>query len=93
MVVTLYKMGEVSFHLIGANGFHACKSKEWRIYCCELVLSSEPQKMKVSRDLVDCVKRERASRAARFFFLIQPIKSTIYDYVVAVAVVDPLNSL
>ena len=29
----------------------------------------------------------RAARAARFYFLIQPIKSLIYDVVVAVAVV------
>jgi len=41
-------------------------------------------KMKVSRDLVDYVKRERGARAARFFFLIQPIKSMIYDVVVAI---------
>ena len=56
----MYKIGEVSFHLIGANGF-IVRGK-------------------------NCTNG-RAARAARFCFLIQPIKSLIYDVVVAVAVV------
>jgi len=52
-------MGEVSFHLIGTNGF--------------LVRGKNRAK-------------GRAARAARFYFLIQPITSLIYDVVVAVAV-------
>ena len=56
----VYKIGEVSFHLIGRNGFHV-KGKNCTI--------------------------GGAARAARFYFLIQPIRSLIYDVVVAVAVV------
>ena len=56
----VYKIGEVSFHLIGTNGF--------------LVRGK------------NCTKG-RTARAARFYFLIQQIKSLIYDVVVAVAVV------
>ena len=47
-------------------------------------------KMKISRRLADYVKnynKKRAARAARLFFLIQPIKSLICGVVVAVAVV------
>ena len=40
--VTLYKIGGVHFRLLATNGFHV-KSKDWKIYCGELVLSSEAQ--------------------------------------------------
>ena len=47
--------------------------------------------MQISRrHLEDYVKnctKKRAARAARLFFLIQPIKSWIWDVVVAIAVV------
>ena len=56
----MYKNGEVSFHLIGTNGFQVIGK--------------------------NCTKG-RAARAARSYFLIQPIKSFIYEVVVAVAVV------
>ena len=56
----VYKIGELSFHLIGTNGFHV-KGENCTI--------------------------GGAARAARFYFLIQPIRSLIYDVVVAVAVV------
>ena len=59
----VYKIGEVSFHLIGTNGFHV-KGKN-----CTIGGAA------------------RAARAARFYFLIQTIRSLIYDAVVAVAVV------
>ena len=45
MLVTLYKIGEVHFRLLGANGFHA-KAKNEKVYCCWLALSSETQKCK-----------------------------------------------
>ena len=56
----VYKIGKVSFHLIGTSSSHV-RGK-------------------------NCTKG-RAPRAWWFFFLIQPIKSLIYDVVVAVAVV------
>ena len=51
----------------------SCKGKEWKIYCCDLVLSSEPQIWKfhvVVRQTPSkhCTKK-RAARAARLFFL------------------------
>ena len=45
MLVTFYKIGEVHFRLLGANGFHA-KAKNEKVYCCWLALLSEPQKCK-----------------------------------------------
>ena len=45
MLVTLYKLSEVHFHFhfLGTNGFNKAKN-ETITYCCELALSSEPQK-------------------------------------------------
>ena len=68
-----------------------CKGKEWKIYCCELALSSEPQIWKFHVVICQttskhCTKK-RAARAARLFFFIQPIKSLICGSVVDVAVV------
>lgn len=39
------KIGEVFLHMIGTNGFQI-RGKEWKIYCCGLGLSSEPQKLR-----------------------------------------------
>ena len=69
----------------------SCNGKRWKLYCCELALSSEPQIWKlhvVFRQTTTrhCTKK-RAERAARLVFLIQPIKSLICGVVVAVAVV------
>ena len=69
----------------------SCKGKEWKIYCCELALSSEPQIRKFhvvvwQTTSKHCTKK-RAARAARLFFFIQPIKSLICSVVVDVAVV------
>ena len=56
-----------------------------------LVLSSDPQIRKFHGVIWQTTSKNstkgRAARAARFFFLIQPIKSLIYNVVVAVAVV------
>ena len=69
----------------------SCKGKEWKIYCCELPLSSEPQIWKFhvvvwQTTSKHCTKK-RAARAARSFFFIQPMKSLICGVVVDVAVV------
>ena len=67
------------------------KGKDWKIYCCELALSSELQIWKFhvvvwQTTSKHCIKK-RAARAARLFFFIQPIKSLICGVVVDVAVV------
>ena len=64
----------------------SCKGKEWKIYCCELALSSEPQIWKFhvvvwQTTSKHCTKK-RAARAARLLFFIQPIKSLICGVVV-----------
>ena len=67
------------------------KGKEWKIYCCEFVLSSEPQIWKfhvvVSQTTPNHCTKKRAARAARLFFFIKPIKWLICGVVVDVAVV------
>ena len=68
----------------------SCEGKEWKIYCCELTLSSEPQIWKfcvvVCQTTSKHCTKKRATRAARLFFFIQPIKSLIFGVVVDVAV-------
>ena len=69
----------------------SCKGKEWKIYCCELALSSEPQIWKfhvvVYQTTSKHCTKKRAARAPRIFFFIQPIKLLIWGVVVDVAVV------
>ena len=66
----------------------SCKGKEWKIYCCELALSSEPQIWKFHVVGWQTTSKHRTKkRAARLFFFIQPIKSLICCVVVDVAVV------
>ena len=69
----------------------SCKGKEWKIYCCELALSSEPQIWKfhvvVWQTTSKHCNKKRGERTARLFFFTQPIKSLICDVVVDVAVV------
>ena len=67
----------------------SCKGKEWKIYGCELVLSSEPQIWKFHVVVWQTTSKYKiyAARAARLFFSIQPIKSLIYGVVVDFAVV------
>ena len=69
----------------------SCKDKEWKIFCYELALSSEPQMWKFHVVVWQTTSKhrckKRAARAARLFFFIQPIKSLICGVVVDVAVV------
>ena len=67
------------------------KGKEEKICCCKLPLSTEPQIWKIPVVVwhtmsKNCTKK-RAARAARLFFFIQAIKSSICGVVVDVAVV------
>ena len=69
----------------------SCKGKKWKIYCCELALSSEPQiwtfHAVVWQTTSKHCNKKRATRAARLFFFIQPIKSLICGVVVDVVIV------
>ena len=69
----------------------SCKGEVWKIYCCELAWSSEPQIWKFhvvvwQTTSKHCIKK-RTGSAAQLFFFIQPIKSLICGAVVDVAVV------
>ena len=91
MLITLYKIGEPRFRLLGTNGFHVKAENEsftaasWR---CRENLKYEIFTSSFGRllRLKHCTKK-RAARAARLFFFIEPIKSLICGVVVDVAVV------
>ena len=90
MLETLYKIGEVHFRLLGTNGFHA-RAKNERFTAaglrCRQNLKNENFTSSFGRLRQNIATKKRTARAARLFFLIQPIKSFICDVVVAVAVV------
>ena len=70
----------------------SCKGKDWKIYCCELALSSELQIWKFhvvfcQTTSKHCIKK-RAARAARLFFFIQPIKVAPYSFLTACELVS-----
>ena len=75
----------IAFSLAWYERF-SCKGKEWKIYCCQLALSSEPQTWKfhvvVWQTTSKQCSKKRAARAARLFFFVQPIKSLICGVVV-----------
>ena len=83
----MYKIGEVHFRLRGTNGFHA-KAMNERFTAVGLRqnLKNEGFTSPFSRLRQKIAPKKRAARAARLFFLIQPIKSLICGVVVAVAV-------
>ena len=88
MLVMLYKTGEVHFRLPCTNGFHA-KAKNERFIAagsrCRQYLKNENFTSSFA-DYVKICTKKRAARAARLFFLIQPIKSLICGAVVAVII-------
>ena len=43
VLVTLWGMAEVCFHLLGGNDFHMKREKERYMFSCGFALSSEPQ--------------------------------------------------
>ena len=95
-VLRLFHVGHVAQNRRSAlplawHEWFSCKGKEWKIYCCELPLSSEPQIWKchvvVWQTTSKHCSKKRAARAARLFFFIQPIKSLIWRVAVTVAAV------
>ena len=86
MFVTLYETGEKHFCLFGMNGFHVKAENQKFITVglrCRQNLKYEIFTPCFGELRQNCSKK----RAARLFFLIQPIKSLIFDVVVVVAVV------
>ena len=73
-----------------ANGFHA-KAKNERFNAtssrCRQSLKYENSLCHRLADYVKYLHQKRAARAARVFFLVQPIKSLICGVVAAIAVV------
>ena len=52
----------------------SCKCREWKIYCCELPLSSENFHVVVWQTTSKHCTKKRGARAARLFLFNQPIK-------------------
>ena len=72
MLVTLYKLCEIHYRLLGTNAYHV-KAKIRNISCCGLALSSQPQIKNFTSSKIAPKKR-----TARLFCLIQPIKSLVF---------------
>ena len=90
MLIMLYKIGELHFRLLGTNGFHVkAKSKKFTAATlrCRQNLKYEKFHVVVKQTTSKHCTKKRATRAARLFFFIQPIKSLICGVVVDVAVV------
>ena len=94
-VMRLFQVGHVvqtrrSVLSLASHEWFLRRGKEWKIFCLWLALSSELQIWKFhvvvwQTTTTNCTKK-RAARAARLFFLIQPINSLIFGVVVDVAV-------
>ena len=86
-LVTLHKLGEVHFRSARMLFMKRQRVKDLLLRAGVVVRTSN---MKISRRrLADTLKirtKKRAVRAARLFFLIQPIKSLICGVVVAVVI-------
>ena len=90
MLITLYKIGELHFRLLGTNGFHVnAKSERFTAAtpCCRQNLKYVKFHVAVWQTTSKHCTKKRATRAARLFFFIQLIKSLICSVVVDVAVV------
>ena len=93
MLITLYKISEVAFACLAGVAFTQRPRMKNVLLRVRVVVRT--LHMNISRRcLADrlrqkCCSKKRAPRAARLFFLIQPIKSLICSVVEAVAVVVP----
>ena len=90
MLITLYKIGELHFRLLGTSGFHV-KAKSERFTAatprCRQNLKYEKFHVVVLQTTSKHCTKKRAAGATRLFFFIQPIKSLICGVVVDFAVV------
>ena len=90
MLVTLYKIGEVYFCLLGTNhGFHVKAENDERFTAvgsrCHHNLNYENFTLSFGR-LRQKLYQNVPAHAARLFVFFQPIKLRIFDVVVAVVV-------
>ena len=85
MFVKLFKIGEVHFRLFYSNSFHV-KAKNERFTAPGWHCTKISSRHLAETTSTSCTKKH-AARAARLFFLIQPIKSLICGDVEAVPVV------
>ena len=81
-------MGEVFYNQIGTDG---CEEKfyDWKIYCCKFSLILSPSAANKKFNIIGsrCAALKFSSaRAARLFFVFQPITFLICSVVVAVAI-------
>ena len=67
----------MSFHLIGTNGFHV-EVENGRVFCCGSRCRPNLKFENFKAYYVQKLHKKRAARAARLFYLIQPIKSLIF---------------
>ena len=79
LILTSYKIGEVQFRLLGTNGFHV-KAKNERFTaagsrCRQNYKYENFTSLFGPLRLSKNCSEKRAARAARLFFLIQPIRS------------------
>ena len=81
------KQAKCTFCFFGTNAFHV-KAENEKLIAADLRCRQNLKHENLRRPLADYVKncaKNRATRAARLFFLIQPIKSLICGVVVVVA--------
>ena len=90
MLITLYKICEVHFRLLGTHAFHVKTESDWFSVTssrCHQNLKYENFTSPFGRLRQNIVAKKRAARVARLVFFIQPIKSLICGLVADVAVV------
>lgn len=80
---------EVSLRLFGTKGL-LCKSREWKIYCSGLALSSEPQILGFHVIVWQTTSKKKRKKKIHkgawrtcIFILVQPSVSLIFGVVVA----------
>ena len=79
MLVTLYKIAEVHFRLLGTSGYRVKANNERYNAAsshCRQNVKREISRRRLADYVKNCTKK-RAARAARLFFLIQPIISFV----------------
>ena len=89
MLITLYKIGEVHFRLLGTHFHVKTESERFSVTSSRCHQNHKYENFTSSfvRLRQNIVAKKRAARAARLFFFIQPIKSMICGLVADVAVV------
>ena len=93
MLVTLYKIGEVHFRLLGTDGFHA-KEKNERFAAAGLRCRQNLKYEKFTLSFGNLRQKNcTEERATLLFFLVQPIKSLICGVVVASEVISHIKLL